>query len=271
MMKLTDEQLAFFDTYGFIKFAGLLKAENSWITEEFEAVFPMLEEKHDGSKRTMIVPFADQRERLCSLIDDPRIAGIAKSLLGEDFNYMGSDGNYYTGDTPWHRDGENRARRHIKMALYLDELDGSSGALRVMPGTHRLDDQYGQDAAKICRSIGKLAIHGADLPAQILDVVPGDVLVFDHNLFHASFGGSAQRRMFTLNLCQRFKDEEIDELRSYILMHGHFRRDHYYGQAMLSSATEERRVHLEQVDSVCGDYAERTEHLPRLPMRIGMP
>ncbi|RAP73642.1 hypothetical protein DL346_25570 [Paenibacillus montanisoli] len=58
-MKLTEEQLAFFDAFGFIKFAGLLRDEISWITEEFEAVFPMLEEQHDGSKRTMIVPFVD--------------------------------------------------------------------------------------------------------------------------------------------------------------------------------------------------------------------
>lgn len=34
-----------------------------------------------------------------------RINAIATQLLGEDFNYMGSDGNYYVGDTGWHSDG----------------------------------------------------------------------------------------------------------------------------------------------------------------------
>ena len=40
-----------------------------------------------------------------SLIDDPRIHALATTLLGDDFNYMGSDGNYYVGDTGWHSDG----------------------------------------------------------------------------------------------------------------------------------------------------------------------
>ena len=31
----------------------------------------------------------------CALLDDPRILGIATTLLGDDFNYTGSDGNYY--------------------------------------------------------------------------------------------------------------------------------------------------------------------------------
>ncbi|SEO75601.1 phytanoyl-CoA dioxygenase family protein [Paenibacillus sp. OV219] len=266
-MELTKEQLAFFDTFGFIKLSGLLKADITWITEEFEAVFPMLEEKHDGSKRTMIVPFADQREKLCSLIDDARIAGIAKSLLGDDFNYMGSDGNYYTGDTGWHRDGENRARRHVKIALYLDTLDGSSGALRVIPGSHRLDDQFGVDVKRVSGSQAALGVAGPDVPSVALDVVPGDVLVFDHNLFHASFGGSSHRRMFTLNLCERFGEDALDELHAYILLHAHYRREHYYGSAMLRSAGPARMVHLEQVDALCGDYAERTKDLPQLPLK----
>ena len=28
------------------------------------------------------------------------------SLLGEDYNYASSDGNYYVGDTKWHSDKE---------------------------------------------------------------------------------------------------------------------------------------------------------------------
>ncbi len=46
--------------------------------------------------------FLDQTDYLASLIDDPRIDGIFPSLLGEDCNYLGSDGNFYVGDTHWH-------------------------------------------------------------------------------------------------------------------------------------------------------------------------
>src|SRR5690348_6491994 len=112
-MELTKEQLDFFETFGFIKFPQLVADKLDWIIEEFTETFPnqTLIKQHDGTQRTCIVPFIDQR--MCTLLDDPRIEGIGSSLLGSDFNYMGSDGNYYTGETGWHRDGFNHKYRHI--------------------------------------------------------------------------------------------------------------------------------------------------------------
>ena len=83
--------------------------------EQFADTFPQDNKAivHDGSKRTCVVPFIDQK--MSTLLDDPRILAIGSSLLGEDFNYMGSDGNYYTGDTAWHRDGFHKKHRHLKI------------------------------------------------------------------------------------------------------------------------------------------------------------
>ena len=53
----------------------------------------------------MIVPTIDHSQRLCTLLDDERILGIAGDILGADFNYASGDGNYYSGDTGWHPDG----------------------------------------------------------------------------------------------------------------------------------------------------------------------
>jgi len=98
-MELTQQQLDFFDTFGFLKFSGLVADRIDEITEEFVALF--IErggghngQPHDGSKRSCIAAFIDQTERLSALIDAPTILGAAKSLLGDDFNYKGSDGNY---------------------------------------------------------------------------------------------------------------------------------------------------------------------------------
>ena len=62
---------------------------------------------------------------LSSLLEDPRILGITTTLLGDDFNYMGSDGNYYVGDTRWHSDGGHKPEdpTHIKIAFYLDPIN----------------------------------------------------------------------------------------------------------------------------------------------------
>ena len=118
------------------------------IIDEFEAVWERHVgghdgTPHDGKRRSCLVPFIDQSDRLSALLDDPRIHDIAASILGDDFDYSGSDGNYYAGDTGWHSDGwyVNRPPS-IKIALYLDPVTGDTGALRVIPGSHRPRDTY---------------------------------------------------------------------------------------------------------------------------------
>lgn len=254
-MKLTNEQIDFFDTFGFIKLPQLFADRLDWIVNEFTLTFPKTNQ-HDGTKRTCIVPFIDQR--MWTLLDDPRIDGIASALLGEDYNYMGSDGNYYTGNTPWHRDGNHEKYRFIKIAFYLDRLDGNSGALRVIPGSHRLDDQYGKDLGeKTKSSVECWGIHGEDVPALTLDVAPGDILVFNHNIFHSAWNGGTHRRMFTMNLCQRFEDRDLQQLRDYISGKARFWIDHSYSDMMMNTASPQRMKHLEQVMA-------NEDHLPAL-------
>src|SRR5205823_1713824 len=108
-------------------------------------------------------------------LDDPRILGIASSLLGDDFNYMGSDGNFYVGDTGWHSDGWHTDIRHIKLALYLDPLTRDTGCLRVIPGSHHVGDVY---AERLQQEVGKsrdlFGIEGSEVPAVALETQPGD-------------------------------------------------------------------------------------------------
>jgi len=81
---LTEEQKRFFETFGYLVLPGLVKEEIDWITEEFEAVFSDRGVQHDGSKRSTVVPFIDQRRRLCTLLDHPKIEGLIGSLLGDE-------------------------------------------------------------------------------------------------------------------------------------------------------------------------------------------
>jgi hypothetical protein len=252
-MKLTEQQIDFFETFGFIKFPQLVADRLEWINHEFTNTFPTTD-THDGTRRTCVVPFIDQR--MSVLLDDPRLLAIGKSLLGDDFNYMGSDGNYYTGNTGWHRDGNHPKYKHIKLAFYLDNLDGDTGALRVIPGSHRLEDQYGKDLGEKTR---KSDIHwgivGEKVPAYVLDVIPGDVLVFNHNTFHSAWNGSTHRRMFTMNLCERYKDEDLQELRDIIAGGSRFWIDRNYSEVMMNTASQDRMKHLEQVMANDGHLA----------------
>ena len=261
--KLTEQQINFFNTFGYLGFPGLLADRIDEIIHEFEMVWVDRGgghngKPHDGKTRSCIVPFIDQRDRLASLVDDPRILAIATTLLGEDFNYMGSDGNYYVGDTGWHSDGWHPEIRHIKIAFYLDRLTKDTGCLRVIPGSHMIEDKYAQNLQGQIRKSEELwGIHGRDVPAIPLEVTPGDILVFNHNTKHAAFGGNANRRMFTINLCQRYPEAKISELRQYISGAARFWIEEAYGPAMLRTATPARMPHLEQVMA-------NDDHLPEL-------
>jgi hypothetical protein len=252
ILALTPEQLAFFDTFGFLSFPGLLDDRIGRILEEFEALWARQGgghhgRAHDGSRRSCIAPFIDRSAHLSTLLDDPRLEGIAASLLGEDFNYMGSDGNLYAGDTGWHSDGWHPRIVHIKMAFYLDPVGRDTGCLRVIPGSHRIGEGFSDNLQRdLPRRPSPLGLSGPDTPCVALETRPGDVVVFNHNLKHAAFGGSGRRRMFTMNCCQRYPGELLPELREYLAGAARFWAERAFGDAMRETAGPRRRIHLEQ-------------------------
>ena len=257
-MQTPQQQKHLFETFGYLVLPGLLQDDVGWITQEFEEVFRDRAVQHDGTKRSCVVPFIDQRERLCTLLDQPAIAGVLANLLGDDFNYVGGDGNYYTGDTAWHSDGVHTVGSYAKLAIYLDTVTRDTGCLRVIPGSHRLEAIAGWDARQAAKSAELWGIEGRDVPCVALESQPGDVVVFNHNLMHASFGGSAQRRMFTLNCCRRCETpEEIQDLEDFIAGGARFWVERLHSDVMRDTASAQRMRHLKQV-------MEHEGHLPAL-------
>jgi hypothetical protein len=260
--RLTDQQISFFETFGYLGFPGMMADRIDEILREFETVWGSHGgghngRPHDGAARSCIAQFIDLNERLSSLIDDPRILGIASSLLGDDFNYMGSDGNYYVGDSGWHSDGWHPEMRHVKIAFYLDAVTRDTGCLRVIPGSHWTSDRYaGMLQERARRSEELWGVHGRDLPAVALETQPGDLVCFNHNTKHASFGGGKRRRMFTMNLCQRYPEERLADLRQYMAGGARFWVERGYGDAMIRTAGPSRMPHLEQVLANDGHLAE---------------
>ena len=251
---LSSEQMTFFDTFGFLSFPDLLSDCVDRIIEEFESIWTSHGgghngKLHDGKQRSAILPFPDRSEYLSSLLDDHRIHDIASSICGEDFNYYGGDGNFYAGDTNWHSDGYgSRPVISIKVAFYLDELTRDSGALRVIPGSHKVGEGYGNALEEnVKESSSKLGILPSEVPAEVLEITPGDIIVFNHSIKHASFGGSGRRRMFTMNFSERYPEDKIDELRDQLGSESRFWIDRIHGEEMIRTASPERWVHLEQI------------------------
>jgi len=254
---MAAQQSAFFETFGFLFFPGLVTADVDWITEGFEEVFTQRAEKHDGTRRT--IAGTDSSERLCRLLDHPKILEVAGGLLGDDFNYLGGDANYYVGDSPWHSDGwHETGPLFVKMAFYLDPVTRDTGCLRVIPGSHWVGGSWRDAVRQASRPEQNFGIAGRDVPSVALETQAGDVVVFNHNLHHASFGGGNRRRMFTLNLCRRAQTPaELRELRDFINSAARFWVVQCHSDVMRRTASPERMRHLEQV-------MENEDELPEL-------
>ncbi|MGH7145951.1 MAG: phytanoyl-CoA dioxygenase family protein [Planctomycetota bacterium] len=248
---LTPEQKRFFNTFGFLAFPGLLKDRVEAILEAFEETWRMnggghAGKPHDYKQRSCTGMY--QTEYMATLLDDTRLVGIATDLIGADYNFMGGDGNYYVGDTGWHSDGWHANVTHIKIAFYLDPLTRDTGCLRVIPGSHKIKDEFAGELQQDLGSSQKTyGMAGRDVPAIALETVPGDVLVFNHNTKHAAFGGGNKRRMFTMNLCQRYPEEHLPELRKYVEGAARFWATEPYHPSVLKDAPASRMVHLEQL------------------------
>ena len=135
------------------------------------------------------------------------------AILGDDYNYESSDGNYYVGDTKWHSDKEPLDPiASFKIAFYLDPVTRDTGCLRVIPGSAFGGDPF---AAALHEAVPFTTnsrpeefwgVSGSEVPAYAIESIPGDMLLFNHRIKHSSWGGGDRRRMFTLNLQQRFAD-----------------------------------------------------------------
>ena len=133
------------------------------------------------------------------------------------------------------------------MALYLDPVTATSGALRVIPGSQRYGDAFAEALQATLRQAPEtLGMAGSQVPAIALESNPGDVVVFNQNTKHSAWGGSNRRRMFTINCTAHYTESEMPLLRNEVAAFARFWVDSVYGAAMLRTATPQRLVHLQQ-------------------------
>lgn len=259
-MQLTEAQVRFFRTFGYLGFPQLFSPEEiGWITNEFETAIQTVGggQQHDGTKRTMFGGPIERTAKLCTLLDDPRIVGILSGILGEDFNYCSGDGNYYTGDTGWHPDGNWGQLFAVKIAFYLDPVTKDTGCLRVLPGSQDPDHYVRRHKINLNQSQDLYGVAPRDFPGNVaLETTPGDLLIFNHDTYHSAWGGGTRRRMFTMN-CTRHYHTEADLAlgRQYLSVHsaGGYNVDTgagMYFPLMLDTATESRMLHLAQPTTI---------------------
>ncbi len=125
---------------------------------------------------------------------------LAARLLDGPVVPLRAKGMRYLGDTAWHRDSV-RALSSVGFAAYLEPLDETNGALRVLPGSHREE--------------GAAAPGDLDVGVPVA-TQPGDVIVFDERLLHASRGGGTRRQWRVDYFRQPQTPAEAADARAYV-------------------------------------------------------
>ena len=218
---LDDEALRFFEVFGFLRFPGLFAADIQDIRAAFEGVYERCADlvvewvhpTHENRMRRFISDFIQRDSYLNTLLQDSRITTLARQLLGNDYRFRGSDGSIYDCGTLYHRDsyGANLAFRNIKMALYLEPIDEQSGAIRLIPGSHHMGDKYVKGLNQsLLNPVKKLALSTDEVPATILRSEPGDLLLWDYRVLHATSYAGNQRSMLALEFCENYAEEAGD-------------------------------------------------------------
>jgi hypothetical protein len=113
----------------------------------------------------------------CSLRLLDAFEPLAEALLDAPVVPLRAKGVRYFGGTDWHVDSTDPVVASVGFAAYLEPLTRDTGALQVEPGSHR-------------------ATPRAAVP---LETEPGDVIIFDEHLRHASFGAAAPRRQWRID------------------------------------------------------------------------
>jgi len=205
---LTAEQVASFETFGFLFFRQVFSREEmERITCAAEEVWEKCLGHRAGEDEAVSMgTFIEGQPELERLAEDSRVYDAAAHVMGSDLIWSGSEGNrgIRAGDDihQWHADREGEKELdylRVKFMLYLDPMRKETGALRVIPGSHRMPlhedlasfrDRYDEDNPLF------FGVEGPNVPCHAVETVPGDLLMFNQSLYHAVYGKRDRRRRY---------------------------------------------------------------------------
>ncbi len=211
---ISDGQCAHFKTFGFLILKQAFSPEEmEAITLDFDLLIDAKKSPPSDEEKQMkhVVPFIEKNPQLMNLAEDDRIYGMMERLLGPGFIWGGSEGQDGRASADWHADRpgvDELFFTRIKVHLYLDATTEAIGALRVIPGSHRmplhellvtqlLKYYFKQSATEdVPIASNALGVTGPEMPSFALESTPGDIVLFNQSLFHAVYGGTGKQRRY---------------------------------------------------------------------------
>ncbi len=211
---LTPQQISYFETFGFLCLRQYFPpSEMAELARDTEELLAAHAGKQSGPSHQAVSNFVEMGTVLARLPEDDRIYQPMQQLLGDGFiwgNSEGVSGSFNeTNDHQWHSDRAGQIDlqyTRLKIMIYLQSMRKDTGALRVIPGSHhapfhrellRLQPQQQGTAA------AAFGVEGSELCCYPLEVDPGDVVVFNHYLYHAVYGKQNVRRYIALKFAAK--------------------------------------------------------------------
>jgi len=198
------EQRWHFATFGYVVLRQVFRAEE--VSRWGQVIEDVLRRQRGGAdfaglKGERVTPLVEEAaDVFLPVLDDARLLAIADGLLGDDCLYTGSnDGNLYVGDTVWHIDGGGwHGPCLLKTTIYCEPVAEGSGCLSVLPGSHH--PEFFRACYEGFYETRQLDLRSSAIPGRTpVTSLPGDVIAFDHRLWHSSWGGQAGRRQFAFS------------------------------------------------------------------------
>lgn len=166
---------------------------------------------------------------LAALVDDPRLWGPVRSVLGCEALSLFSDKLNVKrpggAPFPWHQEspywvyGAERLDRIVSVLVYLDDASEENGCLWVIPGSHR----FGHLPSLANRgTLGALYtdVRGVPGTPRAIELPAGSVVTFHRDLVHGSRGnrGRSSRRVFVAAYqpagLRRWRTSEVRNIRA---------------------------------------------------------
>jgi len=169
----------------------------------------------DGPEGTPITRMAQwpsyHNETLDAARRDPRFAELLSPLIGRDLKQIINQLHWKTpgaaGDFAWHQDSRfrrpaeayrNLGTSYIQTGLAIDPHTQQSGAMRFIPGSHRMGDiDLDTDTTVLGTSMSDGVLEAAGLSAKDaidVELAPGDLALWSPYLVHGSGANRSDHR-----------------------------------------------------------------------------
>ena len=280
---ITPEQKAYFHTFGFIHLPQQFSPEEmEAVTREADQLWENDREGRPlGEDQSHVQDLVEKGPVMTQMVVDDRIWGTVEALLGEGFVWNGSEGSLTFTDSEhrWHTDRPNEPHATTySFHLYLDKLRADTGALRVIPGSHKpslYDDLLPLNEQTVDSTMQVFGLSPADIPAVVIESDPGDIVFFSQKIYHGVYGMQPGRGYLKLRfVAWPETDEQIASLMRYSRRGGIYRPDDAFVNSdnprirsmvdpllELAARTEAQREHFDTLGAREDRYLsqERTE------------